>query len=424
MIRRATTALRATAASALTARGIAAEPGGADLAAAWAAWRGADFIAAARLAQALVPERGDAARHLLVLACHVLGDHRGAVAARAEMSERAARLGELDEPVLWSYAFAGDPAGLAFAEARGLLRDAYGRAEIEVFLRRPMRVHHAGAITLPFSDDRLSPAMPGFAVRINGRQALARLDTGGAWLVMTHAQAAAFGVDQIASRGGAFFALSTGRVGLGLAEMEIGGTRLRDVPVQIVDSLPGTEQFGTLFGVELGPIVGTNILAAFLTTVDGPGRQLLLTPPQDAPAVARHRARLGGEGVPFGVLGDHLTIARARLGAAGERPVFLDSGLVAFDGQGRQAALLMSRRMAHRLAVAPPKGAAFPILSGAAGLAAATDHGLPVHIVANRTWRGFGRWGGIEVAALLSWGYLGRRAWSLDYAARRMWLYR
>jgi len=389
-----------------------------NAAAAWSAWRAAEFDQAFARAEAARDE-GDDARHVLVLAAHALGRHEAAIAARAAMSENYPRLRELDETVLWSYAFAGDTAGgEGYAHRRGLTRGAYARAEIEVHGRRRMQVDARRHEVMAFSDDRLSAALPGLAGSVNGRATVFRVDTGGSWLHMDRAMAREFGVQPLACRGSTFAALMRTRECIGVADMTLGGAVLRNVPVSIVDELPALEPLAQMFGAPIGPLLGTRILAAFArVALDGPARQLVVDPS----AAGEGPPSGAGAGAPFGILGTHFTVARAELDGRA-CPLFLDSGLAAFDGQGRQAAMLMAKGLAHRFDPAGAKQAfaALPALkldrlASAAGAALA-------YVVADGKWREFGDWNGVEVAALLSWGFLGNGVWTIDYAARRMWL--
>ena len=62
----------------------------------------------------------------------------------------------------------------------------------------------------------------------------------------------------------------------------------------------------------------------------------------------------------------------------------------------------------------PPRDRFAP-LDEAVALGSAEQRGLTAFVVADRTWRQFGDWSGIEVTALLSHAYFKHYAWTLDF---------
>src|SRR3989304_261217 len=138
----------------------------------------------------------------------------------------------------------------------------------------------------------------------------------------------------------------------GFADLELGPVHLRNVPVAVHEGALPTGPIAEAFGVELGPIIGTNVLERFLATVDAPGQRLLLSRRGDTEAPAAHLPRLGSpqHEAPFALWSDHLMIARGRLGGVANANLFVDSGLVAFTAEQGQAALLASRSALARRA--------------------------------------------------------------------------
>lgn len=133
--------------------------------------------------------------------------------------------------------------------------------------------------------------MPGFAALLNGQPTVARLDTGGSFIHVSSEAATAFGVKTIASER-EFAALGWHTVRHGIANLELGPIQLRNVPVAVHEGALPAGAIAEVFGVELGPIIGTNVLGRFLTTVDAPSRRLLLSRRGDAVARAAHLAQL------------------------------------------------------------------------------------------------------------------------------------
>lgn len=388
-----------------------------ELSAAWRAWQNGDFVLAKKLASGFEAQGTNAAeaRHLLVLTAAIKGEYAEAIAFYHRIDSQYPRLGELDEPMLWAHIHHGDlPAAQAFAKRRGMLRDDVIAGRLRLAIEHPLSIELLGVAELPFTDDKLTPLMPGFAVRLNGREAVARLDTGGAFLHLTTDQARAFGIEfAVCER--AFFGLIIGNVCHGVAEsLEIGPARLKNVPVAILDNGPAA-QVAAHFGVELGPIIGTNLLQRFLTTVDGPGRRLILSRRGDAGARAAHLSRIkGGHETPFALWGSHMMLARGRVGGT---PVnfFVDSGLVVENSDQKQAALLASESVLASWGVRKPEEGPFAALPGPLAVGGASKDRMSAFAVPDAKWREFGDWGGVGVDALVSWGFLKHFAWTIDF---------
>ena len=378
---------------------------------AWDAWRSGDFTQA-RARSSLAIERGEAvdeARHVFALAAHVTGQHADAITAHAAIGARYRRLAELDEPILWSYLRLGDvAAGQAFAERRGLLRNRATRERFRLAAGKPLRVEMSNLVELPFTDDAFSPLMPGVEVQVMGRPLVARLDTGGSYLHVTKSQARALGIEYAGCERG-FAALFKNTVCYGAADLDLGGARIRNAPVSVhADDTFPAGAVASAFGVEMGPIIGTNVFRQFLTTIDAPQKRLLLSRRGDSTARAAHVDRLQGRlpgrvhEVPFALLGEHFMIARGRVGDARDVNVFVDSGLAFFRSDQGQAGLLVSTSTLEAWGIpAPPEGC-FAEIPGPVALGALRQQGMTAVAVPDRMWRDFGDWSGIRVEALLS----------------------
>jgi hypothetical protein len=395
---------------------VAAQP-------AWDAWRAGDFALASDRAADLVAsgQAVDDARHLLVLVASVLGRDDEAIATHRSISPRYQRLAELDEQVLWAYVRRDDlPGALAFAEQRGLARRAAVARRIRLALEHPFRVEIDRVVEVPFIDDALTPLMPGVAARLNGRSTVARLDTGGSFVHLSAEAAAAHNIETVASER-EFAALRWHTVRYGLADMELGPIHLHNVPVAVHEGALQAGLIAASFGVELGPIVGTNILERFLTTVDAPTRRLLLSRRGDPGARATHLSQVdqNQHEAPFALWGDHLMIARGLVAGVINANLFVDSGLIAFRSDQGQAAVLASRSSLTSWGVALPAAGRFAELPGSLAIGTAVREGMTAYSVPDSTWRAFGDWGGIRVDALISWGFLRHFSWTIDFDQRR-----
>lgn len=390
---------------------------------AWDAWSAGDFALARERAADLVAtgQAVDEGRHVLVLIASVLGHFDEAIATHQLIDPRYRRIKELDEPVIWDHVHRGDVAGaLEFAERRGLARRGAIGKRLRLAWERPFGVEIEGVVDIPFTDDALTPFMPGFDVRLNGQPTVVRLDTGGAFVHLSPELAAAHGIATAASERG-FAALSWHTVRYGVADLEIGPIRLHNAPVAVHEGALPAGPIAAAFGVELGPIIGTNVLQRFLTTVDAPDRRLLLSRRGDAGARSEHLARLGDaqHEVPFALWSDHLMIARGRLGGVVNANLFVDSGLVAYTEDQGQAALLASGRALESWGVDQPEDGRFASLPGGLAMGGASRDGVTAYVVTDALWRDFGDWGGIRVDALVSWGFLRQFSWTIDFDRRR-----
>ncbi len=395
---------------------------------AWDDWRAGNFVRAREQSGFAIqrgePARGemmDAARHVFALAAHVAGDDAGAVSAYDAIGARYRRLAELDEPILWSYLRLGNlAAARAFAERRGLLRNRGTRERLRLAAEKPLRVEMSGVIELPFTGDAFSPLMPGIEVRVQRRPMVARLDTGGSYLHVTRSQAQALGIDY-GGCGKGFAGLVKNSICYGAADLTLGGAHIQNAPVWVhADDTFPIGSVPAAFGVEMGPIIGTNIFQQFLTTIDAPQHRLILSERGNPAAGAAHIARLSGPAheVPFALLGEHHMIARGRLGEGHDLNLFIDSGLAAFRTDQGQAGLLVSARTLEAWGIPAPAAGRFAEIPGPIALGPLRQEGMTAVAVPDRVWRDFGDWSGIRVEALLSYAFLKNYAWTIDFDRR------
>jgi hypothetical protein len=372
---------------------------------AWDAWRAGEFIGSHDRA---TDAEGNAALHVRALAAHINGDHPGAIAARDRIDPRYRRLAELDEPILWSYLRSGDFGGAAaFAERR--FRDpAHPTRRLTArTAERPLSVEIAGPAEIAYTDDALTPHLPGVAVRVNGVDLIARLDTGGSFLHVSGAQADALGIERIAASK-AFASLRMTRIAEGLADLEIGPVRLGNVPVAVHEDGLQADPVASAFDSEVAAIIGTNVLAQFLSTLDGPNKRLLLAPRGGSTPTR-------GTEVRFALWADHYMFVR---GTVGTEPttLFVDSGLVAVDRDGTQASLLASSKRLRAWRASAARDADLASVPGGIRLGPLARTPARALAVPPRTWRRMtAAWDGVHADALLSYGFLKHHAWTLDF---------
>lgn len=392
----------------------------AQLGPAWEAWRRGDVLRAQVEAERLANEQESeiAGHFMLALIAHVQGEHPRAIShfQRVDLAYRWYRL--LVEPMLWSYVFADrHESAVAHAERHRLGQATIDRIRLDE--TRPLAVAISGVVELPFTQDELSVYMPGFEGTVNGREVVARLDTGGAFLHVSADAAEQLGIETIGCDTG-FAALSRTRICYGVADLELGPVKLTNVPVAVHDQGLSAAPLAEHFGSPMDAIIGTNILGRFLATVDGPNARMILSARGDTTAAGEHRRLVGGGGteVPFGIWTDHLMIAQGEIADRGPLSFFVDSGLVMATPDQGQASLLMSKRTLGTLGVQAAGEKAFTPIPGKSGLTGAGCYDLLAYPVTARIWKGYGDWGGMDVAALIGWGYLKRFCWTIDFDRR------
>lgn len=390
------------------------------IAAAWTAWEQGDLELARELSEKLLlePETRDAGHHILTLIYHVQGDHSAAVNHQAQISPKYEWLSTLDEPVLWSYIHSGNiKKALEFAEQRKMSKSTLARLKLAV--DRSFTVKLDGIAELPFTDDKLSPYMPGFEATFCGHRAVVRLDTGGSFIHLSSEQAKEYGIETVAC-GEGFSALASGKICFGVAdELVLGPVVMRNIPVMVHYGTLSSKGISDAFGVELGPIIGTNILQQFLSTIDGPGRRLILSRRGDEETRGRHMVlvnKIQGNAhkLPFIMWHDHYMIAGGRANSQSAR-FFVDSGLVAVNGLQGQVALLASHETLKLWDTPIVESPMFSQVPGEFCLGSACRKGVTAYPVENDVWKNIGDWGDSKVNAMVSWGFLSHYVWTIDF---------
>lgn len=390
----------------------------------WEKYSQGDFTGAKAGSDLLLEDTGtaDAGRYMLALISHVTGKHREAIAHHSMIRNTYTPKKRINELLTYSYIHLGDINGaLSFLERHGFAGDTALRKSLELYRERPLFTIISDVAELPFADDALTPYMPGIAARINGIDTVARLDTGGTYIHLSAALAKRLGIAPFASEK-TFAGLKADSVGLGIADLELGSVKLRNVPVLIHEKALTVAALADAFAVEMGPIIGTNVLEQFLTTIDGPGGRLILSPRNDAETAKKHLALLPGHAhtVPFALTADHFMIMRTAV--AQQRPVnmFVDSGLVVVNQEQGQASLLTSASVLESWGASIPGGGdRFAEIPDGLRIDDIHVEEITSYAVEPAVWKRFGTWAGLNVEALLSWGFLKKYCWTIDFDTYR-----
>lgn len=380
----------------------------------WAAWRSGDASLALQIGDQLAESTQTApeGRHIATLAAHARGEYEAAVAYFEGIPLDYPRRREARGAAFESLMHLNRGAeALAFATATEMSANA--RARAQMLADNPISVSLPGIVALGFEQDALTPYMPGIAGQVNGRAAVFRFDTGGTFVAMSPALATRYGVRSAQCAHG-FANLQAAQVCHGVADISLGAVRIANAPVVVVSSLPNEQ-----LGVELGPVLGTNFLQRFHSTIDAPRGRLILSPRGDAAATAQHTALVGSRAieVPFLLWSDHFILARGGAGERDDLTFFVDSGLVAVADDGVQAGLLVSQSEAAAWAAISDPAAVGQIVPvspriSLGGVARSSQRAM---VLPDAAWASFGNFGGIAVNGLISFGFLKHYSWTLDF---------
>lgn len=151
------------------------------------------------------------------------------------------------------------------------------------------------------------------------------IDTGGGDMVLDPAFADSLGLPRFGEETGTFAGGKQRAVALSrLDRIRLGGVVVRNLPVGLLD----VSRLGAVAGGRpLSGIVGTRLLSRFRSTLDYPGGRLVLTPRRGDDTVRLDSARTEASDLPMWLGGDHLILARGRLGEGHEALWFVDTGL-------------------------------------------------------------------------------------------------
>jgi hypothetical protein len=173
-------------------------------------------------------------------------------------------------------------------------------------------------VSIPFV---ATDPLPVVQVTVGGRPASFLIDTGAPDVSVSADLAQALGL-KIESAGEGVFAGGV-RAPVQrtlLSQFEIGGIKLANVPSNVSRQHPPVP--GQIDG-----IVGTGLFMHFLTTLDYCQGRLVLRPRGAAAEFERTAAKGGANIVPMWLNGDHIMMARGRLGRGSEGMFVIDTGL-------------------------------------------------------------------------------------------------
>lgn len=177
--------------------------------------------------------------------------------------------------------------------------------------------------------------LPLVQVQVNGgKEANFIIDTGGGEVILDTEFAKQAGAVQFGSQEWTFGGDRKAEMGEGKIEsLTLGGFVVKNVPVNIIN----TQRFSAAArGKRVDGIIGTVLLYHFISTLDYPAGELILRR-----RTAENLKQIENEAtsekqirVPFWLVGDHLMVAKGRLGSSKPALFYVDTGLAGLGFTG------------------------------------------------------------------------------------------
>ncbi len=387
----------------------------------WELWQSGTWEALENEARKYTQSREtrDEGHFMLCLLSHVRGNYSDSIDHFEKITQNYPYRTYLMEPVLWSYYFTG-----AYKDALHLIQEGPPHKVTEYRLKQamkyPVKVSIQERVILPFTDDELTPMMPGAEMVLNGKTVTARLDTGGSFLHVSPSFAEQLGLEHPGISEKTFGALGFNETYYTIGNLEIGSITIGNVPIAVHDLGPAVTAFEQMYGIRVDVIFGTNILQQFLTTIDPVHNRFIFSPQAGMENKESHLGLLDmetAERTPFYMLYDHFMHAPGIVDQK-QSMFFVDSGLVVFTDTQGMASYLVPEGTLSGWETQSADNAAFPVLLNPSGFENLLREDAKVFMIPDKTWRNMGDWSGITVDAMISWGYLRQYIWTIDFMNR------
>jgi hypothetical protein len=380
---------------------------------AWTAWEKGEIAKAGQLASEMTKSKSEvsSALHLLFLKAFMEGDYEEALRLYLKIDKGYERYNQLDKSVVNAYLHLNRyEEAEKFAISKKM--EAREISRLKQLKDNPFKAHLNSLAIIPFATGPLNDYFPGFEAELNGQKIITNVDTGGTYLHMSPARAEEFGIELMPFGKGRAAGDAQTDLFHGIAEsFRLGDVEFENVPVMAVAALKGQKFI----------IFGTNILQEFLSTLDYPGKQLILSPRNDAGQQKQHLDMLpeNHAEIPFYMWGDHYMFARGAMGEFKDLNFFIDSGLVLIrgdeNGNPRQAAFTTHAEMYEEWSFdteeVKNKWIKSP-LPLSLGPLSQEGHYLTT------SGQPFGPFGGVKIHGLLSHAFLKQYTWTIDFAKR------
>lgn len=380
---------------------------------AWESWEKGEIDRAGKLAEKLAKSKNEmtSGYHLLFLKEFLEGDYEEALRIYEKIDTEYVRFSELDKTVVNAYLHLGRFAEAEhFAVSRNM--EEHDIARLKQLKEHPLQVMLDTLSVIPFAKGPLNEYFPGFEVELNGEKIIANVDTGGTFLHMAPERAEELGIELTPFGTGRHADFKTDLYHGVAKSFRIDDAELENVPVVAVASLKGQKFV----------IFGTNVLQRFLSTLDYPNKQLILSPRDNVPLQKEHLAMLPAARVeiPFYMAADHYMFARGALGGYKNLNFFIDSGLVYIHGDEkgnpRQAAFTTHSSMYEQWGYDSEKvnskwfKSHLPISLGSL---------VQEERYFTTADKPFGPYAGVKIHGLLSHAFLKKYSWTIDFTKRK-----
>ncbi len=374
----------------------------------WDLWSRGQMKATETVARSMLKAKPNEARHLLTLASFVQGKFEATIKHQAHITPSYFRYNETIVPVVNALLHLNQfQKAYQFALEKNLDQSGLLESLRQMSMNSPkFELSSTSRINFKKSDD-LNDFLPAFDIEISGRKLTAHLDTGGPFLVMSTHLAKDMGLT-LFSYGKGHCNNREADVWFTQTEILLGHLRARNLPTMVSDCIDNTDMKDRV-------IFGTNLLQRFLTTIDYPNSMLVLTPfGQRLQHLNRRQHHHPAIKVPFYIWGDHFMFAKGSIGIVSNLLFFVDTGLVTFHEDGRQAAFLTSTQNLESWGYNKDELDRHKVVDivGSLNLGPLTQKGPPVKHQKEIT---FGHLGGIGIAGLIGHAFFKNYKWTIDF---------
>lgn len=382
----------------------------ADVNSMWRFWRQGDMAAASQEAQRLVASHSDQAHHVLMLTSFAQGKFQEAIAHQKRISTSYPRFRETLMPVIDAQKHLGQYADASAFAVQHSFNEPMGlQSSLRRLAKNPPKFVLQKTTEIPFKkDDPYNPYLPAFDMSLNGRSLVGHLDTGGTFVVISKELADQMGL-KMSYLGKGHCNNREASVWTTLAHFQMGDLLVQGVPTEVSDCLNGTAMRDRV-------IFGTNVLQRFLSTIDYPGDRLVLSPFNRR---VEHFKRISSgyrqvASQPFYIWADHYMFTKGQLSGAKNLNFFVDTGLVYFHADGRQAAFLTSTKKLIDMGYDSRVLAQSKVVDalGDIGLSEVVQSG---HVIRHQDEITFGDFGGVEISGLIAHAFLRSYSWTIDF---------
>ena len=158
--------------------------------------------------------------------------------------------------------------------------------------------------------------LPRFYIQVNGKKIVVQLDTGGSELILDAEFAREIGADIYGSREAVFGGGQKSTIEYGkVKSIKLGDFKLENVPVHAL----------RIGSTSFKGIVGTNVLYRFISTIDYPGKKLVLR--VKGKGIDSKKSSGTSIKIPFWLEGDHFILAWGTANDSDSLLFIVDSGL-------------------------------------------------------------------------------------------------